>query len=189
MFGINFYDKKNNKNVEESTSDNTIYVVNNNNIINEELELKQEYFDRWKELSINLDEYKSNNNEEESSCENNKDDASVYSESDLNNNEGEKINENDDDEDIEERLYVISLDGSPHYYEADLKSARSTMWKIANNLLRNNNDDSSFYSDNYIFTNSLNKVSLISPYYFFGLNYHYTICELQIDYIIKYNNQ
>jgi hypothetical protein len=23
---------------------------------------------------------------------------------------------------------------------------------------------------------------------FFGLNYHHTICELQIDYVVRYNN-
>ena len=70
-------------------------------------------------------------------------------------------------------------------YENDLTSARSKMWAIANNLLKNDSQHNE--TTNYIFTNSLNKVSLISPYNFFGLNYHHTICELQIDYVTRYN--
>ena len=208
MFGMKFYDNnvkdnnvKKNKELEETVSsdNNSIYVVKN--AISEEFELKNEYFDKWKNLSNNDNgEYKSNeiimeeNYAAESPTAEEEEevdyygDVSVYSEYDLENTV-DKINENDDDEDIEDKLYVISLDGSPHFYEADLVSARTTMWKIANNLLKSKKDSSSFYVENnkYIFTNNLNKVSLISPYNFFGLNYHYTICELQIDYVIRYN--
>jgi len=198
MFGgIKFYDdksKSNNELEEATSSDNSIYVVKNNNTIGEEFELKHEYFDKWKNYSNNDDEYKSseiiieeNNNKKEESDFDIRDNESVYSEYDLE-NKNEKINENDDDEDTEDKLYVISLDGSPHFYESTLVSARSTMWKIANKLLKSKNEYS-FYDENnnYIFTNSLNKVSLISPYNFFGLKYHYTICELEIDYVIRYD--
>ena len=80
------------------------------------------------------------------------------------------------------------MDGVPYYYENDLVSARSKMWTIANNLLKNDSVHDFESNTNYIFTNNLNKVSLISPYNFFGLNYHHTICELQIDYVVRYNN-
>lgn len=187
MFGgIKFYDDKSNE-LDEATSDNTIYIVNNK--ISEEFELKHEYFDKWKNYSNNDDEYKSseiieeNNKEKEESDFDSRDNESVYSEYDLE-NKIEKIDENDDDENTEDKIYIISLNGSPHFYESDLVSARATMWKIANKLLKGTNYDEN--NNNYIFTNSLNKVSLISPYNFFGLKYHYTICELQIDYVIRY---
>ena len=99
----------------------------------------------------------------------------------------EKINPSDDGENVYDKLYVISMDGIPYYYEDDLVSARTKMWAIANNLLKKDSLDE-FDNTNYIFTNNLNKVSLISPYNFFGLNYHHTICELQIDYVVRYNN-
>lgn len=189
MFGgIKFYDDKSNE-LDEATSDNTIYIVNNK--ISEEFELKHEYFDKWKNYSNNDDEYKSseiieeNNKEKEESDFDSRDNESVYSEYDLE-NKIEKIDENDDDENTEDKIYIISLNGSPHFYESDLVSARATMWKIANKLLKGTNYDE---NNNYIFTNSLNKVSLISPYNFFGLKYHYTICELQIDYVIRYCDQ
>ena len=74
-------------------------------------------------------------NKEEESDSDIRDNESVYSEYDLE-NKIEKINENDDDEDTEDKIYVISLNGSPHFYESNLVSARATMWKIANKLLK-----------------------------------------------------
>ena len=166
---MQFYNKEDSQ--QQELDENSIFIINNENSgeeeeseSNNELELKQEFFNKWKEGK------KMNEHDE---------------------NIEEKLNEDDCDEDVSDKLYIISMDGIPYYYENDLVSARSKMWTIANNLLRK--DSSSSVHDienntNYIFTNNLNKVSLISPYNFFGLNYHHTICELQIDYVVRYNN-
>lgn len=175
MFGMKFYDQGSQEELDENS--NTIFIINDeNNLTNElsnnDLELKQEYFNKWKN-SINSEEKKNCN---QCTCE--KEDENIE----------EKLNEDDCDEDLSDKLYIISMDGVPYYYENDLVSARSKMWTIANNLLKNDSVHDFESNTNYIFTNNLNKVSLISPYNFFGLNYHHTICELQIDYVVRYNN-
>ena len=184
MFGMKFYDQGSQEELDENS--NTIFIINDENnltdeLSNNDLELKQECFNKWKN-STNLKEKKTccnQNNCNQCKCYRN-DDAIE-----------EKLNEDDCDEDLSDKLYIISMDGIPYYYENDLVSARSKMWTIANNLLRKDSSSSEhdFESNtNYIFTNNLNKVSLISPYNFFGLNYHHTICELQIEYVVRYNN-
>jgi hypothetical protein len=159
--------------------------------------LKQEFFNKWKD-SVNEIVEGSENCQYGSSCNgkqydwnadkfvNNDDENTNEEDQNINEDIDEKINEDDCDEDSVDKLYVISLDGIPYYYENDLISARSKMWDIANNILKKDSVKD-FENPNYIFTNNLNKVSLISPYNFFGLNYHHTICELQIDYVIRYN--
>jgi len=176
---MKFYDQGSQEELDENS--NTIFIINDeNNLTNElsnnDLELKQEYFNKWKN-STNSEEKKTCNQ-----CTSEKEDENIE----------EKLNEDDCDEDLSDKLYIISMDGVPYYYENDLVSARSKMWTIANNLLKKDYSSSSVHdfesNTNYIFTNNLNKVSLISPYNFFGLNYHHTICELQIDYVVRYNN-
>ena len=171
MFGMKFYTKDD----EESKKDlnDNIFIVDGNK--NDNFELKQEYFNKCKSYS----EEKLGDDDHDLANEN----INLNEES----NTVEKINPSDDGENVYDKLYVISMDGIPYYYEDDLVSARTKMWAIANNLLKKDSLDE-FDNTNYIFTNNLNKVSLISPYNFFGLNYHHTICELQIDYVVRYNN-
>jgi len=131
----------------------------------------------------NTNEEDENTNEDDENT--NEDDEQINEEDEQIKENDEKINEDDEDEYSVDKLYIISLDGVPYYYENDLISARSKMWDIANNILKKDSEKD-FENPNYIFTNNLNKVSLISPYNFFGLNYHHTICELQIDYVVRY---
>ena len=200
MFGLQFYSKDNSK----ENNDSDLFVITGENEPVENQELKQEYFNKWKD-SINIEknlseaencQYVTNCNFEKNECDGEKieddnedddeDDNEDYNEDEKKIKEDEKINDDDDDEDSVDKLYIISLDGVPYYYEHDLISARTKMWDIANNILKKDSVKD-FENPNYIFTNNLNKVSLISPYNFFGLNYHHTICELQIDYVIRYN--
>ena len=104
---------------------------------------------------------------------------------DENDNEDEdRLNYNDTDEtDCENKVYIISLNGIPYFYDENLTSLRNTMWDIANNLLKNSNSPAS----NYILTNNSNEVKIVSPYNFFWFfNYNHTISELKIDYVIKF---
>ena len=210
MFGMKFY-----SNDEESTKQDSsdMFIIDGESKSTTEddisnVDLKQEYFNKWKDSIneivegsekcqyignescngkqydwnadkfVNKDDENTNEEDENTNEEDDNDDEQIKE-------NDEKINEDDDDEDSVDKLYIISLDGVPYYYENDLISARSKMWDIANNILKKD-FVKDFENPNYIFTNNLNKVSLISPYNFFGLNYHHTICELQIDYVVRY---
>jgi hypothetical protein len=94
-----------------------------------------------------------------------------------------KLNEEDSDEDIEEKLYVISIDNIPHYYEENLENARKKMWDIANLLIKSSSRDFDT-TDYYIFTNSLDEIKIIAPYNFLLLKYHHVLFEFKIDYIL-----
>ena len=211
MFGINLY----NTNEEDEKKENDNFNIIDKKLDDDYL-VKKLYFDKLKNHTIestndsfinkedDIETYSDRNccesncplkNDYEASCPLNKASCKnclyntpVYSvnEEEHMDDEIEKINYDDDDEDEVDKLYIITIDDIPYYYENDLPTARSKMWSIANNLVKNDNNNLE-NSNNYIFTNNLNKVSLISPYSFFGLNYHYTICELSIEYVIRYN--
>jgi len=95
----------------------------------------------------------------------------------------DKLNDDDSDEDIDEKLYVISIDNIPHYYEENLENARKKMWDIANLLIKSScqNFDTTDY---YIFTNSLDEIKIIAPYNFLLLKYHHVLFEFKIDYVL-----
>jgi len=95
-----------------------------------------------------------------------------------------KLNYYDEDEDIEDKLYIISIDNIPHLYGKDLKDLRVKMWEIANALLKSSKNENEGY---YIFTNNLNEIKIICPYDFFILKYHHVLYELKIDYVLNYN--
>lgn len=99
----------------------------------------------------------------------------------------DKINFNDTDEtDCENKVYIISMNNIPYFYDDNLQTIRNTMWDIANSLIKNSTDNNSVRS-NYIMTNNSNEIKIISPYNFFWFfNYNHTISELKIDYVIKY---
>jgi len=98
------------------------------------------------------------------------------------------LNYNDDDESsIEDKVYIISMNNVPYFYDNNLNSVRNTMWDIANNLLKNN-DKEYDSSKHFILTNSSDEIKIIYPYNFLWLfNYNHTVAELKIDYAIKYN--
>ena len=96
--------------------------------------------------------------------------------------EESKLNYYDEDEDKEDKLYIISIDNGPHLYGKNLKDLRSKMWDIANALLKSESE----YEGYYILTNNLNEIKIICPYEFFILKYHHVLYEFKIDYVIDY---
>ena len=96
--------------------------------------------------------------------------------------EESKLNYYDEDEDKEDKLYIISIDNVPHLYGKNLKDLRSKMWDIANALLKSESE----YEGYYILTNNLNEIKIICPYEFFILKYHHVLYEFKIDYVIDY---
>lgn len=98
----------------------------------------------------------------------------------------DRLNHNDEDELIEDKIYIISMNNIPYFYDNNLTSVRNTMWDIANNLLKSNENEY-YASKHYILTNNSNEVKIIYPYNFLWLfNYNYTVAELKVDYAIKY---
>jgi len=120
-------------------------------------------------------------NDEEDEVANNKEDEIGNNEEDEDDEEV-KLNYYDEDEDKEDKLYIISIDNIPHLYGKSLKDLRAKMWDIANVLLKSKNE----YDGYYIFTNNLNEIKIICPYEFFILKYHHVLYELKIDYVLDY---
>jgi hypothetical protein len=198
---------------QEIITDNEIFIIDNDTTNSNEdgenvdsetaTDLKNKYFKCWK------DSVESENKKKEYTCsymdcgygyvpeefrqaadENEGEEAEAEEDDDDDveernyNEDDDKLNYNDTDEtDCENKVYIISLNGIPYFYDENLPSLRNTMWDIANNLLKNSNSPSS----NYILTNNSNEVKIISPYNFFWFfNYNHTISELKIDYVIKF---
>jgi len=194
MFGMKFYNEQNKK------SDVPIVAGSENlfNLADENMLLKKEYFDRWKSCDGDFDLVKV---EKEEVVEENNDGANEGDNEGDNEGEGdeeneeeeeivtqeEKLNDGDEDEDDEERIYIISINDVPYYYEDDLTSARSTMWSLAKTTLQKNADENeNLESTSYIFTNNLNNLSIITPYNLFFFYYHQTMCDLKIDYVVRH---
>jgi hypothetical protein len=123
-----------------------------------------------------------NNDEDEIVNEEDKDEIVNEEDEDEISDEEVKLNYYDEDEDKEDKLYIISIDNIPHLYGKSLKDLRSKMWDIANVLLKSKNE----YDGYYIFTNNLNEIKIICPYEFFILKYHHVLYELKIDYVLDY---
>lgn len=98
-------------------------------------------------------------------------------------NSFEYLNDNDEDEKLENRLYIISIDKIPYFYEKTLVDARNKMWKIANQMLKSSNDDGNYQ----ILCSNVNEIKIISPYKFFLLNYHHVLFHFTIDYVLPTN--
>ena len=89
------------------------------------------------------------------------------------------LNDNDDDEKLEDRFYIISIDGIPYFYEKSLVNARTKMWNIANTMLKTTND-----SNLQILSSNINEIKIVSPYQFFILNYNHILFHFTIDYVL-----
>lgn len=114
--------------------------------------------------------------------------ASITEEGEEEEQEVDVLNHNDTDEArIEDKLYIISINGIPHYYENSLNEARNQMLAIANYFVGNLNDNEG--AGHLIITdNNLKKVKVVAPYTFLMLTYNYVIHELSIEYVVKREN-
>ena len=100
-------------------------------------------------------------------------------------NDDDVLNDNDTDEArTDDKIYIISINGIPYYYEKTLTQARSQMMDLANYFVGNLNDTQG--AGHLLITdNNLRKVKIISPYSFLMLTYNYVIHEISLDYAIK----
>ena len=99
--------------------------------------------------------------------------------------EVELLDSNDDDEkSSDNRLYILSINGIPYYYQDTLKEAREQMVSLANHLvgtLNSNNGPGHIY----VTDNNMKKIKVIAPYNFLMLTYNYVIHEISLEYAIK----
>jgi len=154
----------------DTVEDNTEYVRNTDEIFEMDEE-QRNCFNKWKEQTFN-------NNETQTETETRDSCNHTFM--------NEKINEDDEDENRADRIYVISLDNIPYYYEHDLTAARAKMWSVATEIMKEADNDDYTFNSRCIFANSCqNKISVVSQYSFLGLNYNHTISELEINYVIK----
>lgn len=94
---------------------------------------------------------------------------------------GQKIN--DSEEDNDDRIYIISIDNVPYYYENDLTSTRKKMWQLANTYIANDSDSYEIYNDKYIMTNDMNEIQIVCPLDFILFKYSHVLHVLKIDYV------
>ena len=99
--------------------------------------------------------------------------------------EGNLLNSNDEDEvNSENKIYILSVNGIPYYYENTVKEARSQMLSIANHFVATLNNANG-PGHIYVTDNNLRKVRVIAPYHFLMLTYNHVIHELTLDYAVK----
>ena len=98
------------------------------------------------------------------------------------------IDSNDDDElNTDDKIYIISVDNIPHFYEENFDLAKKKMWEIATNILKTSNE-TDFDNDNFILSRNVHQVQIVYPYKFLMLNYNHILFNLRIDYVVKYDN-
>ncbi len=169
----------------EGIDNNLQYNINNNIDAFINLNLKQN-------KSKNEDE---NEDEDEDSTKNykyendiNNDTLSIISTQSENsdNNKDDKINSDDEDEDIDERFYIISINDIPYFYEKHLKNARDKMWKMANKFLKDS-INVNYPTKNFLISTNINSVQVKKPYQFVIFNYEDILYDFKIDYVIPYS--
>ena len=95
------------------------------------------------------------------------------------------LNSNDEDELISEnKIYILSVNGIPYYYENTVKEARIQMLNIVNHYVATLNGTNG-PGHIYVTDNNLRKVRVIAPYHFLMLTYNHVIHELTLDYTVK----
>lgn len=122
-----------------------------------------------------------NNDAENNGVENNPIEGNDQQEEDV-------LNYNDTDEnEIDDKIYIISIDGIPFYYEDSLVDAKNQVLRMSNNFVEILNNK---YGPGHIFISDCNlkQVKIIAPYNFLMLTYNYLIHHITIDYVIKLVN-
>ena len=93
----------------------------------------------------------------------------------------EDNDEEDEEDDEYKKLYVISINDEPYFYENSLKNARSKILKISNTLdLKNNKEYTSFIS-----RKNSTQFDIIRNLNFIFFSYNYLLYSLKISTVQK----
>ena len=167
--------------------------INSIPVIPDYLDIKDDNDDG---LFITLNREGENNEEEEVKPEEEDEPGTINNPIDLTQEENEvevedeveqeeMLNTNDTDEaENETKIYVISVNNIPYYYETTLTEARTQMINLANHFVGGLND---VHGPGHIYVtdNNLKRVKVIAPYNFLMLTYNYVIHEISLEYAIK----
>jgi hypothetical protein len=96
----------------------------------------------------------------------------------------EKLDSGDEDESRVDKIYVISIDGIPYYYEKDLDKAKDQMLMLGNEFVKNL-DDRDGTGHKLLCDFRMKKIEIIAPFAFLGLTYNRSMHELTLDYAVK----
>jgi hypothetical protein len=95
------------------------------------------------------------------------------------------LNTEDSDEvESKSRIYVISVNDIPYYYENNLKEARQQMMNLANHFAATLNDQNG-PGHIYVTDHNLKRVKVIAPYSFLMLTYNHVMYEISLEYAVK----
>jgi hypothetical protein len=96
----------------------------------------------------------------------------------------EKLDSGDEDESRVDKIYVISIDGVPYYYEKDLDKAKDQMLMLGNEFVKNL-DDKDGTGHKLLCDFKMKKIEIIAPFAFLGLTFNRSMHELTLDYAVK----
>lgn len=96
----------------------------------------------------------------------------------------DKLDSGDEDEDTVDKIYVISINGIPYYYERDLDKAKHQMLMLGNEFVKNL-DDRDGSGHKMLCDFRMKKIEIIAPYSFFGFTYNRSMHELTLEYAVK----
>ena len=125
-----------------------------------------------------FDNYEDDEDDDEDDEDEDEDDEDEDEEDDEDDDEDDEDDEDDDDE---EKLYIISINDEPCFYENSLKSAKSKILRISNVLDRKNNKE---YTS-YICHSNTNKIDVIRNLNFILFSYNYILYSLKISSVTK----
>lgn len=100
--------------------------------------------------------------------------------------EEEDVLNSDDMDEVESvtKIYVISVNNIPYYYEVSLKEARQQMLNLANHFAASLNEKNG-PGHIYVTDHNLKRVKVIAPYNFLMLTYNHVMYEISLEYAIK----
>ena len=175
---------ENNDNI-ESITDKKLSIVKKmlNNIIDIIDNQDDKDFDNYEEDNYDDDEDDDDDDEEddEDDDEEDEEDDDEDDDEEDDDEEDDEEDDEDDDEDDEEKLYIISINDEPCFYENSLKSAKSKILRISNVLDRKNNKE---YTS-YICHSNTNKIDVIRNLNFILFSYNYILYSLKISSVAK----
>lgn len=96
----------------------------------------------------------------------------------------DKLDSGDEDETRVDKIYVISINDIPYYYESDLDKAKDQMLMLGNEFVKNL-DERDGSGHKLLCDFRMKKIEIIAPYSFLGLTYNRSMYELTLEYAVK----
>jgi hypothetical protein len=156
------------------------------NIINEKIQDENDKADDENskvEDKHDEDEHEDDEDEEDEDDEDEDDEDEDEDDDDEDEDEDED-DEDEDDEYEEDDIYIISIDGTPYFYEETLKDARKMLQKIARKIYDNKKD----LYNTCILEKNRDELHVINCIEFFIFSHNSILHTLNIEQVKRYKN-